>query len=191
MKYSQKAFTLIELLVSISILSIIMVSVFTIFFLSSDINNKTDISRSMQENVKHIVETLAEDLRKNTILWVTWDWEACKADFWSEQYVLSGSKICIGKDYYLAQKIEDNYIRQIDISACREAKNSCVLMQWANPLSNSWVEFEDLKFQLLPWSPARVIVTFTLRPSLKKWVKPELIKDNTLIFQTTLSKRMY
>lgn len=68
MKYSQKAFTLIELLVSISILSIIMVSVFTIFFLSSDINNKTDISRSMQENVKHIVETLAEDLRKNTIL---------------------------------------------------------------------------------------------------------------------------
>jgi hypothetical protein len=42
-----------------------MVSVFVIFQLSADLNNKTDISRSMQENIKNIVETIAEDVRKN------------------------------------------------------------------------------------------------------------------------------
>jgi hypothetical protein len=42
-----------------------MVSVFTVFFLTSDLNNKTDVSRSMQENVKNIVENISEDVRKN------------------------------------------------------------------------------------------------------------------------------
>jgi len=54
------------MLVAMTLLGIIMISVFTIFFLSNDINNKTDISRAMQENVKHIVETIAEDIRSNS-----------------------------------------------------------------------------------------------------------------------------
>jgi hypothetical protein len=35
------------------------------------------------------------------------------------------------------------------------------------------------------------MVKMTLRPSSKKWVKPELIQENTLHIQTTLSKRIY
>jgi hypothetical protein len=41
-----------------------MISVFMIFAFSADLNNKADISRSMQENIKNIVETIAEDVRK-------------------------------------------------------------------------------------------------------------------------------
>jgi len=60
-----RAFTLIEIIVSITILSIVMVSVFAIFFLVSDLSNKTDINRLIQENVKTITETIAEDIRIN------------------------------------------------------------------------------------------------------------------------------
>jgi len=42
-----------------------MVSIFTVFQIIADMNNKIDISRSMQENIKNIVETIAEDVRKN------------------------------------------------------------------------------------------------------------------------------
>jgi hypothetical protein len=40
-----------------------MLSVFSVFFLASELNNKIDISRSLQENVKNIVEVVAEDIR--------------------------------------------------------------------------------------------------------------------------------
>jgi prepilin-type N-terminal cleavage/methylation domain-containing protein len=58
MKYINKniankfAFTLIEILVSITILSMILISVFSIYISSTDINLKTDITRILQQNIK-------------------------------------------------------------------------------------------------------------------------------------------
>jgi hypothetical protein len=46
-------------------MSIILVSVMDIFILSNDISYKADINRNMQKNIKNVVETIAEDLRKN------------------------------------------------------------------------------------------------------------------------------
>ena len=63
----KKAFTLIEVIVSITILSMILVSVFAVFFLASDLSNKADVNRLMQEKIKNIVETISEDVRKNWI----------------------------------------------------------------------------------------------------------------------------
>jgi prepilin-type N-terminal cleavage/methylation domain-containing protein len=60
-------FTLIEVIVSISILSIIMISIFAIFNLSANLNNKIDISRSMQENIKNIRQIISEDISTNKI----------------------------------------------------------------------------------------------------------------------------
>jgi hypothetical protein len=54
-------------MVSVTILSIIMISIFTIFSLSADLNNKTDISRSLQENIKNIEQILIEDIKLNNI----------------------------------------------------------------------------------------------------------------------------
>jgi prepilin-type N-terminal cleavage/methylation domain-containing protein len=61
------AFTLVEVIVSMTILSIIMVSVMVVFISGSNTANKIDIQRGMQENVKNIVESIAEDIRKNGI----------------------------------------------------------------------------------------------------------------------------
>jgi prepilin-type N-terminal cleavage/methylation domain-containing protein len=61
------AFTLVEVIVSMTILGIIMVSVMVVFISGSNTANKIDIQRGLQENVKNIVETIAEDIRKNGI----------------------------------------------------------------------------------------------------------------------------
>jgi len=58
---------LIEVIVSSTILSLILVSVLTIFNVSSRMSLTADINRAMQENVKNIVEQIAEDIRNNGI----------------------------------------------------------------------------------------------------------------------------
>lgn len=167
-----------------------MVSVFTIFFLSNDINNKTDISRSMQENVKHIMESITEDVRINEIK-IDSTWVQCGNAFLWNTKTLSWNKLCAGSEYYLATNNGTSYIRELNLVKCSDKKNSCILMKNGQPFSNSWVEFENLEFTLFDGNPQKVMVKMTLRPSSKKWVKPELIQENTLHIQTTLSKRIY
>jgi prepilin-type N-terminal cleavage/methylation domain-containing protein len=60
------AFTLIEVIVAVTILSIILISVMSIYITSTDINLKTDITRALQQNVKSVVEVIAEDIRKSS-----------------------------------------------------------------------------------------------------------------------------
>jgi prepilin-type N-terminal cleavage/methylation domain-containing protein len=59
-----KAFTLIEVLVSITIFSIMMISIISIYIISTDITLKSDINRIMQENLKNVSSRIAEDIRK-------------------------------------------------------------------------------------------------------------------------------
>jgi len=65
------AFTLIELIVSMTIFTIIMVSVMSIFIFSSQLSGKIEINRVLQENIKNVVETIAEDVRKNRLVGVS------------------------------------------------------------------------------------------------------------------------
>lgn len=195
---NNKWFTLIELLVSMTIFSIIMISVFFVFFLASDLNNKTDISRSMQENVKNIVETIAEDVRKNWVLWIQTNniWDNC--GFSINDKFKKWTKLCtnLSNTYYLAKYDWINWIRIFNYTECDWYWESCVLVKndWDSitPLSNSWVEFKDLYFRL-SWDLKNPLlnVSFVLRPSFKKWVKINLIKDNTLNIQTTVAWRLY
>jgi prepilin-type N-terminal cleavage/methylation domain-containing protein len=60
------AFTLIEVIVAITIFSIILISVMSIYITSTDINLKTDITRALQQNVKSAVEVIAEDVRTSS-----------------------------------------------------------------------------------------------------------------------------
>lgn len=198
-KNSKTWFTLIELLVSISILSIVMISIFTIFQLASEANNRTDISRAMQENIKNIVETIAEDVRTKSISWlnsqINW---SCDLSWWN---YLTWSKLCIwGNNYYLARFNNTTWVynRIIDFSDCDIWKESCVLVKKdvngdINPLSNSWVEFRNINFSVinLENKEKKLILNFVMQPSTKKWIKMWLIKDNKIIFQTTFSQRLY
>jgi len=64
-------FTLIELIVAITIFSMIMISVLSIFILSSQMSSTIELTRVMQENVKNSFEDIAESVRKNDITDVT------------------------------------------------------------------------------------------------------------------------
>lgn len=195
MKINKSWFTLIEVIVSVSILSIIMVSVFVIFQLSADLNNKTDISRSMQENIKNIVETIAEDVRKNWISWVNNDIISTDCKISLESNYTFWTKLCVwNNSYYLAKKVWDIWNRVVDYAECDE-KTQCFLVKnnWfvITQLSNSWVDFNNLHFYVSNTKIKKVILNFEMQPSNNKWIKPNLIIDNKIVFQTTLSERLY
>lgn len=195
MKKNTSWFTLIELIVSVSILSIIMISVFMIFALSSDLNNKTDISRAMQENIKNIVETIAEDVRKqgknlkissSNGLWT------CQNP---EKIYASGTTLCVGNDsYYIAKQEANEWIKVSNYENC-DIKTQCFLVKntgtAVTQLSNSWVDFKSLVFYVARDGVNKVTIHFEIQPSNKKWIKPELIQENRMILQTTLSERLY
>ena len=198
MKYNRNKiswFTLIELLVSITIFSIIMVSVITIFIFSANLSAKVDINRSMQENIKNAVETIAEDVRRNGIGWVSntnTDWN-CTA--WLSEW----NKLCIsdGLDWYTLKKIDTfgNLVRVngSDMSAqCSDIQTHCVLYKWDSPLTNSFVSFRELNFSV-SWdadNQRKVTINFVLQPATKRWVRSDLIKNSKLVFQTTISERL-
>jgi prepilin-type N-terminal cleavage/methylation domain-containing protein len=67
MKYNFKfkhAFTLIELIIAITILSIILISIFSVYSNIINANNKVKVSRILQENTKNIVENIATAIRE-------------------------------------------------------------------------------------------------------------------------------
>lgn len=193
---SKQWFTLIEILVSISILGMIMISVFTIFILAADLNNKTDISRSMQENTKNFVEVISNDIRENGITWVNSDIVVsnCKLD--TNVKYLSWTKLCVGgNSYYLAKKIAWVFNRVGNESDCETPGDECYLVKndgtSITQLNNSWVEFRKLNFYVTSKGTKKVHITFEMQPSIKKWVKTNLIKENKLNFETTISERLY
>lgn len=195
MRYNKNGFTLIELIVSIAILSIIMVSVFTIFQLSADLNNKTDISRSLQENMKNIVETIAEDIRKNGTLGVNSDVILSNCELPEKNTHLFGTKLCVGgNSYYIAKRVGENWNRVTDENECNEMVH-CFLVKnngfSVTQLSNSWVQFNKAWFYVADNGMKKITLAFELQPSYNKWIKSNLIKENKIIFQTTLSERLY
>ena len=61
---NRTAFTLIELVVSITILSVIMLSVFMIYSNLIQINKRLEALRIVQENIRNITEQIASDVRE-------------------------------------------------------------------------------------------------------------------------------
>lgn len=195
-------FTLIELVISIAIMSIIIVSVMDIFILSNDISYKADINRNMQKNIKNVVETIAEDLRKNWAsswtlnAWV-WDgiWNCNLPTTWTKY--LKWEKLCTNSlnKYYLAIETAGTYQIVDDETKCLSLNNVCRIVVsdstglTPQPLSNDSVTFTNLAFYITDNDPTKITISFIARPSAKKWVKAKLIKDNIINFQTTITER--
>ena len=195
-------FTLVEILVSITVLSIIMISVMSIFVSATDISLKSDINRIMQENIKNVVETIAEDVRKN---WVSWVSES-STDLFCDFSVNVGNsykkwtKLCTVSwdEYFLAKRDSFwNIIRVSDATTdCSSIDKNCLIAKYSIPLSNpvplsnKSVSFKDLKFYVSDNDISKVTINFTLQPAVKRWVKSSLIEENKIIFQTTISERL-
>lgn len=200
MKTIKKAFTLIEIIVAVTIFSIIMISIIAIYIVSSDTSIKSDINRAMQENLKSVMTELSEDIMKNWVRWVsnslTLDWCDLKSNrVWYKDWEI----LCLKSknEYYLAKK--DNLSWEYKISNkkdCEWINDQCfIVKKWEDftrpePLTNSLVTIRDLKFYVTSafWIN-KVTITATFQPSNKTWVKPELIQESKLYFQTTISER--
>jgi prepilin-type N-terminal cleavage/methylation domain-containing protein len=106
MKYTpitKSAFTLIELVVAITIFSIIMVSVISIFIFSSELSGKIEINRTLQENIKNVIETIAEDVRKNGLVAVSLDSTSSCTE--TPREFTFGTKLCTRiSEYYIAKE---------------------------------------------------------------------------------------
>jgi len=185
---NKNAFTLVEIIVAITIFMIVMVSVMQIFWISSQLTNKIDINRQVQENIKNLTETIAEDIRQN---WISWAWD----DWTLDNYSLKKwhwLKLWNNK-YYIWQLVWWNIVRRVDITGCGDLKNNCFLVKdnWTikSRLTNSWVAFEKLNFTIMWKNTKKLVINFTIRPSTKKWINSNMIKNSKVIFQTTLSER--
>lgn len=191
LKTNNMWFTLIEVIVAVTIFSIMMVSVIFIFVNSSEVSLKVDINRSMQENSKNIVETIAEDLRKNSIKecgwWIT-DWcrdNSVKFSTWVELRIWENH-------YYLAKENSVSpwsYI-MANLSDCDEIKEQCYIVKNWEILSNSSVKINSLEFSVFSEHIPKVQINFLMKPMIWKWVRPDLIKENEINIQTTLSERL-
>ena len=189
------AFTLVEVLVSLTIFSIVITSIIWIYITSSDIIVKSDINRKMQENLKNVSSTIAEDIRKYGIVWVSSSTiDTCDFVLWANKYK-QWDKLCTKSwnDYYLAKKdpVTWIYIRVNNLN-CNSLNDKCViynLSKW--PLTNSFVSVKSLDFYLSEEKIPKLTMSIVMQPSIQKWVKIDLIKESELIFQTTISERPF
>ena len=201
MKLHYKAFTLVEVLVSITIFSIMTISIIWIYVISTDITLKSDINRMMQENIKTSIETIAEDIRKNWVFWVWNDIPDNDCDTWWENYWVfkRWNKLCTkDNSYYLAYFDETiNDWSRTTTDNCDDIKSHCrIYKKWSDwkdwPITNSFVSLKYLDFYYSnDYWVSKVTINLTMRPSIGKWIKPNLIIDNTINFQTTISNRPF
>jgi len=181
---SKQAFTLIEILISMTIFSMIMISVMMIYITASDISKKYDINREMRNNIKSVVEDIAEEVRKNDIEWV-------KSDYtWNYSFInKKGSRLKVWEIEYRIKKSEPTF-------DCSDIKNICTIYKYKNwveiwPLSNSKVSFTNLEFAV-SWENEipKVTLIFTARAAIRAWIRGKLAEKTRLVFQTTISERV-
>lgn len=190
-----KAFTLVEVLVSLTIFSVIITSVIWIYITSNDLIVKSDINRKMQENLKNVSSIIADDIRKNWILWLSENiWDSYDLNVWVNKYKeATALKTKLWNTYYLAKKDEITWIYlRVDNISCIDIKDQCViynLNKWI--LTNSFVSVKSLNFYFSKDAVNKVTISIIMQPSIKKWVKIDLIKESKLVFQTTISERPF
>lgn len=190
-KYSHiNGFTLIEIIVTIAIISIVMVSVIATFVAVQQVTRTSDIHRSMQENVKSIMERISTDIAQSWIQGVSED----ITDPYG--FAASGYKQWTGLQtgsnrYYLAQQdLQWDWIR-VTSSVCQDIQNNCSLFmkdKW--PLTNSRVSVQDITWYVSEHPLPKVTLVLQLQPATKKWISSEIALRNTQVFQTTFAQRL-
>lgn len=187
------AFTLIELIIAITILSIIMISIFNVYSNIINANNKVKISIILQENTKNIIENIATAIREKWIDFLYYnplttevlnykDGNSILAIKWDLQYLRK-------KDWTIGPEI------------CRDTDINCYLSTNNNiKLNSDDVEIKNMKFYI-SWTGSssisntntspKVTLIFEIAISPGKWISPDLIKESTLKIQTTINEKIY
>jgi len=211
-KTTYSAFTLVELIVSITIFTIMMVSVAAIFLFSSQMSTRVELNRMMQENIKNVVEDIAESVRTGNVDGVVVLWWAsdCSGNT-SSGASIRGFKLCMNTnnnipsyEYALWYKHDDItwWLPINDINQCELINDTnittiqnCRIIKRYNsssayfPLTNSFIDFQNVEFQVLNTDVPMVKMVFTMRPSYRKWILRNIIENNIVTVQTTVSER--
>lgn len=174
-----------------------MVSVISIFIFASQLSAKIEINRVMQENIKNVIETIAEDVRENGVSGVSASKPSPDCTLLSPNLSV-WDKLCTREnEYFLAtyDKTLDVFIRaDLWVGDCSDVVSECVLVKKTPtslfPLTNSFISFRDMKFYATGNEIPKVTLTFHVQPSLRKWVRANLIQENEIFFQTTISERL-
>jgi len=173
-------FTLIEVIVSISIMSVILVAIMSVFFSMNDVSQKTDVQRQLQSNIKNAIETMSQDIRNNGVSLDCDSLVSELGEFWCDN---------TGNIYQIWKKdILWNFV-PTTTGECSDVNTNCYLLRNRTPLTNSFVSIQDVNFSVLgDLDLPRLSISITLHPSFQKWVKANLIKNSTITLQTTLSE---
>lgn len=198
-------FTLVEIIVALTIFSIIMISVMSVYIFSSETTYNSEITRSMHENIKNIVLDISEDVVKNGIEWVSDSISSNnECSFAKDENNINIFKqwfiFCTRENTYTVAKKNSSgtFLPVSDPVDCDNINSECYLIKqsktnsWEyNPLTNSLVTIRDLKFRVTNNWVKKVSIFAKIQPSIKAWVRPSLIEKNIFNLQTTLSERTY
>lgn len=196
-----KAYTLIEVIIWITIFSIMMISIISIYVIANNTSVKADINRSMQENLKSLVTEISEDIINTWIKWTTDSTILDDCDFSYTPWTTykKWEILCLGSqnNYFLARKNLITWVfERTTREFCEDINSECYIAKnWIytediQPLTNNLVTIKNINFLLTTsfWIN-KVTLIMTLQPSVKSWIKGNLIRENKIIFQTTISER--
>lgn len=187
-------FTLIEMIISVTIISIIMLSIFEIYSNIILTNKRLELQRVLQENTKNITEWLASEVRNYWIDYSYYDPSIQELDYWSWNTILA---INNWKRYCL--KRNPSFC---DNTCYTDPKNCMIWSFWSSELSLSddLVEINNLKF-FISWKSWentnsqdkewKVTMIFDISIAKGKWVQKEIIEDTKMHIQTTISEMYY
>jgi len=194
-------FTLIELIVAITLLSIIMLSIFVIYTNILNINKRLELSRVLQENSRNIMESLATEIREKwvdySVYWEAWFESLDYSWNWNWQlYIKSSSG---SPTIYCMMKRWTAWVCE---SSCVTNTKQCYLWKKDSniELNDERVEIKNLRFYI-SWKPNssitnidkewKVTIIFDLKIADGKWLSKDLLKSSELHLQTTISTKLY
>ena len=209
MKNNKRWFTLVEIMVALTIFSIIMGSVMSIYIVSSETTYNSEISRAMQENVKNVYMEISEDVIKNWINWAFANlWEECKlkeSDKEEKTSITQWFSFCTKENIYSIATKRTNwewFDLVSNLSECDKKDSECFLVKKSSnsdesnqsleffPVTNSLVTVRNADFKVVNYNwVKKLTVLLKLQPSIKAWVRPSLVEKNIFNFQTTISER--
>lgn len=183
---NNKAFTLIELIIAITMLSIIMLSIFTIYFNIINANKKLELTRILQENSRNITENIAKDIREKGIDYVYHrNYDPIDYSWWN-------AILAIKNSWGVYCLINKNTPNSCDNSSCTwsNLKNCYFGKRGWNAISDERVMINKLRFFISwngdditnEWNEWKVTVIFELS---------DLSKSTKFSVETTISEKVY
>ena len=188
-------FTLIEVIVAVTVFSLIMISVMTIFYLASQMNTRIELQRHMQENIKNTLDIIAQDIRTWSIKWVRQFEASCVITEGENSHILCLSQWVNTIEVWLGKKISENSWNIIhNPSDCLDISSQCYILKRENnkewyPLTNSMSHISHLDFTFGNTKHPKVMIALGIRPALLKGLASNLLEAQEIKLQTTLSER--